>query len=140
MNTTVAAPVVADAMVHAPKVHGPALTIGEVRTAFADDHVHMVLVVEDGRLLGTLVRGDVPDDAVASGPVLRFACTVGRTVGPTSPVAEVHGAMVADGVRRLAVVGEGDALLGLLCLKRTLGGFCSDTDVAARVADGRPCP
>jgi hypothetical protein len=42
-----------------PKVHGPALTVGEVRIALADDHVHMLLLVEEGRLLGTVVRGDV---------------------------------------------------------------------------------
>jgi CBS domain-containing protein len=140
MNTTVATLVAADAMVHAPKVHGPALTIGEVRTAFADGHVHMLLLVDEGRLLGTVVRGDVPQDAVASGPVLPFASTIGRTVGPAAPVAEVQVAMLTDGVRRLAVVGEGDALLGLLCLKSSLVGFCSDADVAARVADRRGCP
>jgi CBS domain-containing protein len=140
MNTTVAATVAADAMVRAPKVHGPALTIGEVRTAFADDHVHMLLLVDEGRLVGTVTRADVPDDAVASGPVLPFAATAGRTVGPAEPIATVLPGMLAGGVRRLAVVGDGDALLGLLCLNRHLGGFCSDADVAARVADRRGCP
>ncbi len=40
--------------------------------------------------------------------------------------------LLARGRRRLAVVDERGALLGLLCLKRRLTGFCSDADVAAR--------
>jgi hypothetical protein len=47
--------------------------------------------------------------------------------------------MLATGARRLAVVGDSDVLLGLLCLKRHLGGFCSDTDVCRRMfIAGRP--
>jgi CBS domain-containing protein len=140
MSTTTAAAVAADAMVRAPKVHGTAVSVGELRGAFADDHVQMLLLVDDGRLLGTLVRGDLPHDASASELALRFASTTGRTVGPAAPMQDVRTTMLASGVRRLAVVGDDDVLLGLLCLKHHLGGFCSDTDVAARLADHHGCP
>jgi CBS domain-containing protein len=140
MSPTVAAGPAADAMVRAPKVHGPSLTVGELRAAFADDHVHMLLLVDAGRLLGTAVRGDVPADASGSEPALAFARTAGRTVAPDEPVAGVREAMLADGARRMAVVDDTGTLLGLLCLKRHLGGFCSDSDVAARVADRNGCP
>ena len=36
---------------------------------------------------------------------------------------------------RLAVIDEECRLLGLLCLKRTRLGFCSDADVQARAAE-----
>jgi hypothetical protein len=36
------------------------------------------------------------------------------------------------GRRRLAVTSEDGRLLGLLCLKASGRGFCSDEDVAAR--------
>jgi CBS domain-containing protein len=139
MSTTVAAAVAADAMVRTPKVHGPSLTVDEFHAAFADDHVHMVLLVEDGRLLGTLVRGDVPTQAAPSASALPYASSSGRTVGPYEPVDGVRTAMLSSGVRRLAVVDEHGSLLGLLCLKRHLGGFCSDADVAARAADRSGC-
>lgn len=139
MSTTVAAAVAADAMVSAPKVHGPSLTVGDCHVAFADDHVHMVLVVDDGRLLGTLVRGDVPTQAAPSAAALPYASSRGRTVRPSEPVAGLRSAMLASGVRRLAVVDDHDCLLGLLCLKRHHGGFCSDADVAARAADRSGC-
>ena len=38
----------------------------------------------------------------------------------------------STGQRRRAVVDDSGRLLGLLCLKQRLTGFCSDDDVAAR--------
>jgi len=46
--------------------------------------------------------------------------------------------MSRTGRRRLAVVDDGGVLVGLLCLKRTGRGFCSDLDVASRAASRRP--
>ena len=82
-------------------MHGAALTVGEVRTALADDHVHMLLLVEGGRLLGTVVRGDVPEEAVRSEPALAFASMTSRTVGPAAPLDAVLATMLATGARRL---------------------------------------
>jgi hypothetical protein len=45
--------------------------------------------------------------------------------------------MTATGRRRAAVTSAGGLLLGLLCLKASRAGFCSDQDVRAR-ALGRP--
>ncbi|CUR57753.1 hypothetical protein NOCA2440001 [metagenome] len=39
--------------------------------------------------------------------------------------------------RRLAVVDGEGRLLGLLCLKQTRQGFCTETDVLARSGDSR---
>ena len=51
---------VGDVVVRLPKTLPPTLTVGQARAAFGDDHVHMLLVTDAGRLLGTLVRGDLP--------------------------------------------------------------------------------
>jgi predicted transcriptional regulator len=139
MSTTVAAAVAVDAMVRRPKVHAPSLTVGDCAAAFADDHVHMVLLVEDNRLIGTLARGDVPAHAAPTEAALPYASSRGRTVGPYEAVDGLRTAMLASGVRRLAVVDEHGCLMGLLCLKHHLGGFCSDGDVAARAADRSGC-
>lgn len=40
--------------------------------------------------------------------------------------------LIDRGLRRLAVVDHDGTLLGLMCLKRTRTGFCSDEDVASR--------
>jgi hypothetical protein len=44
----------------------------------------------------------------------------------------VRHAMTATGRRRAAVTSADGRLLGLLCLKASQVGFCSDTDVRAR--------
>jgi hypothetical protein len=40
--------------------------------------------------------------------------------------------MRASGRRRLAVTSDDGTLVGLLCLKASGNGFCSDGDVASR--------
>jgi hypothetical protein len=42
---------VCDAMIHSPKLHGPATPIAQVREFFADHHVHTALLVHRGPLL-----------------------------------------------------------------------------------------
>lgn len=134
---------VADAMVTVPKTWPSGTTVAEARAAFADDHVHMLLLVRDGVLLGTLVRDDlVRDDLVGhvspAAPVLPMATLRDRTTRPDQPIEEVRQQLIATGHRRLAVVDGAGRLLGLLCLKRDLTGFCSDSGVAARATDRRP--
>lgn len=126
---------VADAMVTAPKTWPAGTTVAEARAAFADDHVHMLLLVCDGVLLGTLVRDDLPGHARPATAALRLATLSDRTARPDQPIEEVRQQLIATGHRRLAVVDGSGRLLGLLCLKRDLTGFCSDSGVATRAAD-----
>jgi CBS domain-containing protein len=126
---------VADAMVTAPKVCGVTTTVGDLRALFDDEHVHAALVVERCTLLVVVERADIErlDDGAPARTVGRMA---GRVVAPTAPLATVHREMMAQGRRRLAVVDDHGRLLGLLCLKHSGTGFCSDVDVCSR-ADER---
>jgi CBS domain-containing protein len=112
---------VAAAALRRPKVLPAAATVGEARTALADDHVHALLVVDDGLLLAVVEREDLE----------------GRTVAPDADLSTTWAGMAARGRRRLAVVDERGLLVGLLCLKRSGRGFCSAADVAARARDPR---
>lgn len=122
-----------DVMLRAPQVWGAATTVAEARDAF-DDHVHAVLIVEHRALLAVLERADLHDADPGSA-----ACAVGRLAGrliaPTADADTTRLQMVAATRRRLAVVDDTGTLLGLLCLKRSGLGFCSDANVAARVAN-----
>ena len=60
-----------------------------------------------------------------------------RCVGPGTDLVEAWNVMRSHGRRRLAVVDRSGHLLGLLCLKRSGRGFCSDAGVAARAAEVR---
>lgn len=127
---------VADAMLHAPKMCGPTTTVGDVHELFDDDHVHVALVVAGSALLAVVERPDIsstPRDLPA-----RLAGRLhDRVVGPEADLDATWRAMTTGGRRRLAVIDEHHMLLGLLCLKRTGTGFCSDTDVQARATERR---
>ena len=123
---------VQDVMVRRPKTLQSAASVGDVRAVLADDHVHMVLLVEDGRLRGTLLRDDLPTTAGADEPALAWSRLTGRTVPPDADAEAVRIRLVEVDARRRAVVGKDGRLLGLLCLKRHRNGFCSDADVDNR--------
>lgn len=123
---------VAEAMVRCPKVLPVDAAVGQVRAAFEDDHVHMVLLTRGSLLCGTVVRGDVPDTAPDVQKALGFAHLTDRTVPATAPADVALQWLVARQQRRLAVVDDRGLLLGLLCLKASGTGFCSDVNVTAR--------
>jgi CBS domain-containing protein len=124
---------VRDAMLRRPDVLGVDATVGEARAAFADDHVHLVLLVhEGGRLAGTVDRDDLAPGHPPGRLAVDMSATAARVVSPHAPLGPVHAQMARQGRRRLAVVDDDGRLVGLLCLKRSGTGFCSDRDVDAR--------
>ena len=124
-----------DAMISRPKPLPSDATVADVRDLLADDHVHMALLVDDGVLVGTVTGADLDhvrhDPAAPARSVARLA---GRTTSPEAPLGPARSHMVAASLRRLAVVDRAGRLLGLLCLKRSGDGFCSDADVRSRQA------
>jgi hypothetical protein len=142
--TAAAEPRVSDAMVTCPKTHDLDTGVDEIRAFFADEHVHMALIVTpDGRLLTTIERPDLP----VSSPVLSRAADLGtltgRTADPGQVLDAVTGMLLRERRRRLAVVDGCGRLLGLLCLKRDGTGYCSDENVRQRQmvsATGRSSP
>ena len=132
-------------MVTQPKTSPTTLSIGGAHSLLADSHVHMVLLVEERRLVGTLVREDLPPTgAAATEAALPYAVLDGRLISPTADAELARLEMSRQAIRRLAVVDDGHRLLGLLCLKASHRWFCADSDVIAREeasessADARP--
>ena len=121
---------VGQAMVARPKVFGPGLTRSDLDRLFTDDHVHAALVVDDDRLVTVIERADLADTLADADPC-SIGTLTGRVVAPNAPLAAVHARMRQER-RRLAVIDEAGRLLGLLCLKRSGTGFCSDADVRSR--------
>lgn len=122
-----------EVMLTAPVRHSLSATVGEIRDFFRDDHVHAALIVSPAGYLEAVVeRDDIAGcralDAAAA-PLGRLA---GRTVPAGASLAEVRRAMNTAGRRRAAVTSADGRLLGLLCLKASQAGFCSDQDVRAR--------
>jgi CBS domain-containing protein len=122
-------------MVTRPKVLDRSSTAGSVRELFRNDHVHMALVVRaDGHLLTTIERADVDRAVDDHAPAYILGTCEARTTRADAPLTVALREMRAANRRRLAVVDDDGVLVGLLCLKRTRHGFCSDSNVAERHA------
>ncbi len=108
------------------------MTVGQLRTFFGDSHVHAAVLVDEGTLVGVVERADLTSD-VGDGTLARtIAVLAGRTVDPGASVDMALESMKRNDHRRLAVVGRDRQLLGLLCLKASGLGFCSDLDLRNR--------
>lgn len=122
---------VMDVMLLCPKTLPANVSVEQARAALDNDHVHMVLLTRGARLVGTLLRTDLPPQGTV-GPAVLWSTLVERTVDPEECSASVRLKLVDRGLRRAAVVDADGTLLGLMCLKRHHRGFCSDADVASR--------
>lgn len=108
-------------------------TLSQARAALADGHVHLLLLVDGERLVGTIDRDDlggVLDDGDA--PATAYSTLEDRTTGPDADAEALRHRLRNARARRVAVVDDDGLLLGLLCLKRTGLGYCTDADVEAR--------
>jgi hypothetical protein len=115
-----------------PKVFGSQSRVGHVRELLLDDHVHAALIVHRGKLLTVIESADIPIDVPDDFPAKDFGRLVGRTVRPDARAIATLELMRSAGRRRLAVIDVRGNLLGLLCMKRNMTGFCSEADVRAR--------
>jgi hypothetical protein len=124
---------VADAMVTCPKTLAPDSQLREIYALFADEHVHMALVVDlDGRLITTIERPDPVAGSSGQTSLVEVGTLTGRIVGPSDDLAATKARLFREGRRRLAVIDDAGCLIGLLCLKRDGAGFCSDEGVRER--------
>jgi CBS domain-containing protein len=124
-------------MVTIPVSHDSEATVSELRRLFDDEHVHMALLLDGRRLAATVERPDVEPSVPDDTPGCSVGSLRGRTVAPEAPLADVFESMQAEGRRRLAVTNEDGELLGVLCLKASGLGFCSDADVESRKRSAR---
>ena len=126
---------VRDVMINYPKQVDSTITIVQAEELFSDEHVHMLLLVENEQLVGTLLRTDLDHEPLPRTlPAKPFSVLRGRWVRADHDAADLLTWMSSQRIRRLAVVDETLNLKGLACLKRTGKGFCSDANVQARAS------
>jgi len=123
----------AEAMHTTPTRHPLSATVREIRDFFRDEHVHAALIVSPAGYLEAVVeRDDIAECQALDAPAAPLGQLAGRTVSAGASLTEVCRAMTTTGRRRSAVTSADGRLLGLLCLKASRTGFCSDQDVRAR--------
>lgn len=123
---------VEDAMLRRPTVHLADVSVAEARAAFdSSKKTHLLLLTRNGLLISTVTRADLEKEANPELPATTVGTLLNRTVSPDTPLDHARHDMLRRGERRLAVVDDAMHLLGLLCLKRSHTGFCTDEGVAA---------
>lgn len=123
-------------MLTIPVTHPLAVTVREICEFFGDSHVHAALIVSRGGYLAAVVeRSDIASSQAPDAVAAPLGQLAGRTVTARARLTEVERAMKAGGRRRAAVISDDGRLLGLLCLKASQAGFCSDQDVRARAGE-----
>ena len=130
-----AATIVAEAMICCPKLLPATAAVDAVRESLRSEHVHAALLVDGGALVAVVEASDLSDSLPADSPAVALGSLRGRVTRPDADLVTTRDAMTALGRRRLAVVDSGGRCLGLLCLKNSGRGFCSDADVRARALD-----
>ena len=113
---------VADVMLAEPKTLPADATVGDARRVLDDDHVQLLLLAEGRRFRGAIA--EIPADADDDAPAARWAQAAPATIGPDEPAAVGFERAKENPQRRIVVVDEDENLLGLLCLKASLTGFC----------------
>jgi hypothetical protein len=126
---------VADAMLTFATLSDSTTTVGDVWALFDDDHVHAAVIVADGVLITVIERTDLESHSRDHDPAVHLGTLHGRVIAPDTPLEQARQRMLRSGRRRLAVIDADGTYRGLLCLKRTGAGFCSDQDARARSAE-----
>jgi CBS domain-containing protein len=116
------AEVAADLMLREPKTLPGTATVADVREQLANPKVQLVLLADAGTYRGAVTA--VPNDASPDDEAVAYADPSAETIPPTEPALATFERANASPHRRVIVVGEGDALLGLVCLNHNRTGFC----------------
>lgn len=113
---------VAEVMLRTPKTLPGDATAGEVRALLENQSVQLVLLADDGVFRGAVA--EVPADAVAGAAAREYALAEPPTIAVDESADAAFDRASAEPLRRLVVLGEGDELLGLVCLNSTRTRFC----------------
>jgi CBS domain-containing protein len=113
---------VADVMLRHPKTLPSGASVGDVREVLERPSVQMVLLADDGVFRGAIA--ELPDDAVRDEPALPFADASPTFLRPDDTATTAFSVTEAHPHRRVVVLDEGNALVGLVCLDQTRTRFC----------------
>jgi CBS domain-containing protein len=113
---------VADVMLRTPKTLPGDATAGEVRSLLENPSVQLVLLADDGVFRAAVA--EVPAGAPADAAAHEFALTEPPTITVDDSVDAAFERASVEPLRRLVVLGDGDELLGLVCLNSTRTRFC----------------
>ncbi len=119
-------PLVRDVMLTEPDTVPATMTVREARLLLGSPRMRMLLVADGDRLLGAITRERLEAESDGDLALSRLADPRSPRIGPEEDVEQALRMLEAGDTERLAVVGGGDRLLGLVCFNRRKRHFCVD--------------
>ena len=99
-------------------------TVGEVREYFAASASRrLAVLVDDGRYVGAVAVDSLPADADPAGDAAAYAVSE-PTIGPDRSAEEARDVALDYPSRRVAVVDDAGALVGVVAIDELLVKFC----------------
>jgi CBS domain-containing protein len=119
---------VRQAMISRPKSVPRTASVGEARALFANPKNRMLLIEDDGKYAGYVLRTDIPEEATETDatPLWGHARHDSPTIGADESVAAALPLASDAFENRIVVVGDDGELEGLLCLNKRDGYLCVD--------------
>ena len=100
------------------------VTVGDVREYFAASASRRVALLVDGdRYLGSIPATELPADIDPAGPAAVHAVP-GPTVRPQAPAVQARELALEHPTRRVPVVDDGGALVGIVAITNDRLRFC----------------
>ena len=109
-------------MLREPKTLPGDATVADVREILANQKVQMVLLADGPTFRGAVT--ELPDGARSTEAAVAYADPNAETIAPSEPGDQVFERATASPHRRLIVLADDGALLGLVCLNSSRTGFC----------------
>jgi len=116
---------VADVMLREPKTLPGDARVREVRAQLENPKMQMVLLSDDRRFVGAITA--IPSNASDDDAAVAYADTKPETISADAPSGVAFEQAFASPHRRVIVLGDDGALLGLLCLNASRTRFCQTT-------------
>ena len=113
---------VADVMLRRPKTLPTSATVGDVRSMLRNPSVQMVLIADRGRFCGAVT--EIPEDARDDEQAISYADRHPESLPATESARTAFEVTARRPDRRVVVLDERSALLGLLCLDASRTRFC----------------
>ena len=114
-------PTVADVMLRKPKTLPADVTVADARSAFENQSVQMLLLVDGDRFRGAVTA--IPADAGPNEPVVDFVDLSAPVVSEDMSVSDALARLEHRRSGRLVVL-DGEELVGLVCLAKDGVTFC----------------
>ncbi len=114
-----------DVMLKSPDTVPGDMTVAAARRFLDNPRLRMLLVADDGRLIGAVSRDRLASESDGDVTLAGLADPAIPRIGPHETVDRVLELLDSAGSERLPVVDD-DRLLGLICWNRRKRHFCID--------------